>query len=62
MVRAAAGGEASDELCAAVYAACGGNPLYLAELLRAAELSGRPVAALSRLSCWLEGWRESRGG
>ena len=46
VVRAAAGGEASDELCAAVYAACGGNPLYLAELLRAAELSGRPVAAL----------------
>jgi len=46
VVRAAAGGEASDELCAAVYAASGGNPLYLAELLRAAELSGRPVAAL----------------
>ena len=31
------GGEAGDELCAAVYAACGGNPLYLAELLRAAD-------------------------
>ena len=46
VVRAAAGGEASDELCAAVYAACGGNPLYLAELLRAADLSGRPLAAL----------------
>jgi DNA-binding CsgD family transcriptional regulator len=46
VVRAAAGGEASDELCQAVYAACGGNPLYLAELLRAAELSGRPLAAL----------------
>ena len=46
MVRAAAGGEVSDELCAAVYAACGGNPLYLAELLRAADLSGRPLAAL----------------
>ena len=46
VVRAAAGGEAGDELCAAVYAACGGNPLYLAELLRAAELSGRPLAAL----------------
>jgi DNA-binding CsgD family transcriptional regulator len=45
-VRAAAGGEVSDELCAAVYAACGGNPLYLAELLRAADLSGRPLAAL----------------
>ena len=45
-VRAAAGGEVSDELCSAVYAACGGNPLYLAELLRAAGLSGRPLAAL----------------
>ena len=32
--------------CSAVYAACGGNPLYLAELLRAADLSGRPLAAL----------------
>jgi DNA-binding CsgD family transcriptional regulator len=46
VVRAAAGGEASDELCAAVYVACGGNPLYLTELLRAADLSGRPLAAL----------------
>ena len=46
VVRAAAGGEASDELCAAMYAACGGNPLYLTELLRAAELSGQPLAAL----------------
>jgi DNA-binding CsgD family transcriptional regulator len=42
----AADGEASEELCAAVYAATGGNPLYLAELLRAAELGGRPLAAL----------------
>jgi DNA-binding CsgD family transcriptional regulator len=46
VVRATAGGEASDELCAAVYAACGGNPLYLTELLRAAEVSGQPLAAL----------------
>src|SRR5262249_18668062 len=50
MVRAAvhdgAGGEAGDELCAAVYAACGGNPLYLTELLRAADRGGRPLAAL----------------
>jgi DNA-binding CsgD family transcriptional regulator len=46
VVRAAVGSEASDELCAAVYQACGGNPLYLAELLRAAEASGRPLAAL----------------
>jgi hypothetical protein len=46
VVRAAADGEASNELCAAVYLACGGNPLYLTELLRAADLSGRPLAAL----------------
>jgi DNA-binding CsgD family transcriptional regulator len=46
VVRAAADGEVSDELCSAVHAACGGNPLYLAELLRAADLSGRPLAAL----------------
>jgi len=46
LVRAAADGEASDELCAAAYVACGGNPLYLTELLRAAEFSGRPLAAL----------------
>jgi DNA-binding CsgD family transcriptional regulator len=41
-----ADGEASDELCAAVYAACGGNPLYLTELLRAADRGGRPLSAL----------------
>jgi DNA-binding CsgD family transcriptional regulator len=50
VVRAAAqpgvGGEPGDELCAAVYAACGGNPLYLTELLRAADRGGRPLAAL----------------
>ena len=46
VVRAAGGGEAAGELCAAVYAACGGNPLYLTELLRAANRSGRPLAAL----------------
>jgi DNA-binding CsgD family transcriptional regulator len=46
MMSAAAGGQASDELCAAAHAACGGNPLYLSELLRAAQLSGRPLAAL----------------
>src|SRR6516165_3307773 len=46
VVRSAAGGGASDELCSAVYAASGGNPLYLAELLRAAERGGRPLAAL----------------
>ena len=46
VVRAAAGGAASDELCAAVHAACGGNPLYLTELLRAAGRDGRPLAVL----------------
>jgi DNA-binding CsgD family transcriptional regulator len=46
VVRAAAGGRARDELCAAVYAASGGNPLYLAELLRAAEPGGPPLAVL----------------
>ena len=50
VVRAAAqpgvASEAGDELCAAVYAACGGNPLYLTELLRAADRGGRPLAAL----------------
>jgi DNA-binding CsgD family transcriptional regulator len=46
VVRASAGGEASDELCAGVHAACGGNPLYLTELVRAAEWEGRPLAGL----------------
>src|SRR5215467_13004778 len=45
-VRAAAGGAAGDELCAAAYAACGGNPLYLTEMLRAAGRDGRPLAVL----------------
>ena len=35
IVRAATGGRASDELCATIWTASGGNPLYLAELLRA---------------------------
>jgi tetratricopeptide (TPR) repeat protein len=46
VVRAAAGGGAGGELCAAVYAATGGNPLYLTELLRAAGRGGRPLAEL----------------
>jgi DNA-binding CsgD family transcriptional regulator len=45
LVRATAG-RASDELCAAAYTACGGNPLYLTELLRAAAQGGRPLAGL----------------
>ena len=35
IVRAATGGRAGEELCAAVWTASGGNPLYLTELLRA---------------------------
>jgi len=62
MVRAAAGSGASDELCAAVYAASGGNPLYLTELLRAAELGGRPLDELDPASCWPEGSTGSGGG
>ena len=38
LVRAAFGRGASDELGAAVWEASGGNPLYVAELLRAGEL------------------------
>ncbi len=46
VVRAVADSGASDELCAALHTASGGNPLYLAELLRAAEPGGRPPAVL----------------
>ena len=46
IVRAALGRGASDGLCAAVWEASGGNPLYVTELLRAAELEGRALAEL----------------
>src|SRR5262249_7459221 len=46
LVRATIGQSASDELCAAVRTATGGNPLYLTELLRAVELENRPLAEL----------------
>ena len=46
IVRAALGDGVSDRVCAAACAASGGNPLYLAELLRAARRDGRPVADL----------------
>jgi DNA-binding NarL/FixJ family response regulator len=46
IVRTAAGGAATDEVCAAVWAASGGNPLYVAELLRTAELENHPTAGL----------------
>ena len=46
MVRAALGEGASEEVCAAAWTASGGNPLYLTELIRAAELEDRPPGAL----------------
>jgi DNA-binding CsgD family transcriptional regulator/predicted negative regulator of RcsB-dependent stress response len=41
VVRGAIGDGATDELCAAVWEASGGNPFYVAELLRALEIDGR---------------------
>jgi DNA-binding CsgD family transcriptional regulator len=46
IVRGRLGGEASDELCAAVARASGGNPFYVRELLRAAELDSDRQAGL----------------
>jgi DNA-binding CsgD family transcriptional regulator len=46
IVHGALGPKATEELCAAMWAASGGNPLYLAELLRAAQLQDRPLAEL----------------
>jgi DNA-binding CsgD family transcriptional regulator len=46
ITRASLGTGVTDELCAGVWTASGGNPLYLAELLRAAHLQGRPLAEL----------------
>jgi DNA-binding CsgD family transcriptional regulator len=57
IVRATVGGKAGDELCAAVWAASGGNPLYLAELLRAVELHDRSLAELDPVDL-LVGGRE----
>lgn len=59
MVREAADCEASDEPCAGVYAACGGNRLQATELLRAAEWEGRPLAARDpgeQVAVGLGGW------
>ena len=58
VVRAAAAGGAGEELCATIYAACGGNPLYLAELLRLAEFSGGDLAALDPGELLVEGLEE----
>jgi DNA-binding CsgD family transcriptional regulator len=46
IVRGTLGAEASDELCAAVWRAGGGNPFYLHELLRAPKFAGSPLVAL----------------
>jgi ATP/maltotriose-dependent transcriptional regulator MalT len=46
IVKAALGPETTDQLCSAAWAASGGNPLYLVELLRAVELEGGPRAEL----------------
>ena len=46
VVRAAVGERASDELCAGVWAASGGNPFYATELLRGVELDERFRAGL----------------
>jgi len=46
IVGGALGRRATDELCAAVWEASGGNPLYVTELLRAVELEDQPLAEL----------------
>ena len=42
LVRGVHSFEASDELCAAIHDASGGNPFYLHELVRAIQQDGRP--------------------
>jgi DNA-binding CsgD family transcriptional regulator len=46
IARAVLGSRATDDLCAAVWAASGGSPLYLTEVLRAARPGDRPSAEL----------------
>src|SRR5262249_33274386 len=46
LVRDALGADAGDELCAAAWAATGGNPLYLTELLRAVRAGERAAVDL----------------
>ena len=48
IVRGILGSGASSELCDAVWTGSGGNPLYLAELLRDARSRDRPLAELDR--------------
>ena len=46
VVGASVAGQVSDRLCAALYEASGGNPLYLTELLRGLDLTGDAQARL----------------
>jgi DNA-binding CsgD family transcriptional regulator len=57
IVRRALGSSANSELCAAAWAASGGNPLYLVGLVRAIELTGLPLAELD-LAQLLAGGRD----
>jgi DNA-binding CsgD family transcriptional regulator len=47
LVRAATFNRSSDGLCEALWAASGGNPLYLSELLRAVEFNDRTIAGVN---------------
>jgi len=47
LVRAATFDRSSDGLCEALWTACGGNPLYLSELLRAVEVNHRTIADIN---------------
>ena len=58
IVRATLGDGIADDVCAAAWATSGGNPFYLSELLRAAQLDGRPLTKLD-LAALLAG---ARGG
>ena len=55
MVRGTLGAEGSDELCAAVWAATGGNPFYVAELLRAVEFDAPGPAGLEPAALLVSG-------
>ena len=57
IAHSALGGGASGELCAAVWAASGGNPLYATELVRAIELDDRSPSDLDPVEL-LAGGRE----
>jgi DNA-binding CsgD family transcriptional regulator len=60
IVRAALGGRATEGLREAAWLATGGNPLYLAELLRAVELDDRPLDELDPAEV-LAGGRDAIG-